>query len=96
MNINNINGLNGVSGINQASAINRANNTQAQNAAKNVQADQVSINATNAADVSNKMEPNGIRVELVNRIREQIANGTYDIEGKFAIAMEKMFADGII
>lgn len=89
MNINGVNGMNGVSRINQTSAINRANHSESN--AKNVQADQASINGANAVNTTGQMEPNGIRVELVNRIREQIANGTYYTEEKMQAAMLKMF-----
>lgn len=90
MNINGVNGLNGVSNISQTSAITRNNGTSVPS--QQVQADRSEISALNAAAPKGEMNSNGVRIELVNRIREQIAAGTYYTQEKMDVAMQKLFA----
>ena len=89
MNINGVNGMNGVSGINQTSAVNRNHGTES--AAKQVQADQSNISAARGAETVNSMNPNEIRIELVNNVRAQIAAGTYYSDAKLEAALLRMF-----
>lgn len=44
------------------------------------------------AKLPDRTGPDGIRWALVNRIRAEIAAGTYDSDEKFAIAEERLIA----
>jgi anti-sigma28 factor (negative regulator of flagellin synthesis) len=62
----------------------------AQNAPANRAVDQVDISAA-AEAASRAAEAGGIRTDLVNQIRAQIANGTYETPAKLDAALERMF-----
>jgi anti-sigma28 factor (negative regulator of flagellin synthesis) len=49
------------------------------------------VTATDQPDAPEQPGPDGIRHELVARIRQQIAAGTYDTEEKWRMAEEAMF-----
>lgn len=91
MNINGINGLQGVSAANPTTSVKRNAGAQAETRA--VARDEMQISAqsgTRAAD-SAAMNPNEIRIDLVNRVRAEIAAGTYYTDEKFEIALTRMF-----
>lgn len=89
MNINGVNGMNGVGPTSQVSSVRR--NTTANENAKAVAGDGMELNAQNSVKGSS-MNPNEIRIELVNRVRAEIAAGTYYSDAKLEAAMNKMFA----
>ena len=91
MSINGVNGLNGVSAANQTSAVNR--NHGAETNAKAVARDEMEISTQNGARAADSvaMNPNEIRFDLVNRIRSEIAAGTYYTDEKLEIALGRMF-----
>jgi len=51
---------------------------------------QVEVAPATARNVTEEKGPDGIRHELVARIREQIAKGTYDTEEKWLLAEEAL------
>jgi negative regulator of flagellin synthesis FlgM len=79
-----VHGAHGISGPHFA---NRTQNTQASPTGQAV--DRVDISP--AAEAAMKAsEASGVRTELVNLIRSQIAAGTYDTPEKMDIAMERL------
>ena len=52
-------------------------------------ADQVDISA--AAEAAMDAGDDGIRADLVARVRSEIAAGTYETAGKAAVAIERLF-----
>jgi negative regulator of flagellin synthesis FlgM len=52
-------------------------------------ADQVDISA--AAEAAMDAGDDGIRADLVARVRREIAAGTYETAGKTAVAIERLF-----
>ncbi|MBQ9812312.1 MAG: hypothetical protein IJM54_03265 [Thermoguttaceae bacterium] len=91
MSINSVNGLNGISAANQVSSIKRNNGANAQ--PKAVERDEMEIKAQQGASRTGEstMNPNDVRIELVNRVRAEIAAGTYYTDEKFEIALTRMF-----
>jgi negative regulator of flagellin synthesis FlgM len=87
MHIHGTSQVHGAQGINAPHFANRTQNTQA--APTSQAADRVEISA--AAEAAMKAsETGGIRHELVNLIRSQIAAGTYDTPDKMDVAMERL------
>lgn len=87
MHIHGTSQVHGAHGINAPHFANRPQNTQAPATGQAV--DRVEISA--AAEAAMKAtETGGIRHELVNMIRSQIAAGTYDTPEKMDIAMERL------
>ena len=70
---------------------NRSNGAQP-NARANATGDQFEISAAAEAAVQ-ATETGDIRADLVNRVRNEIAAGTYDSPGKMEMAMERLFDD---
>jgi negative regulator of flagellin synthesis FlgM len=62
----------------------------AQSSPANRAVDQVDISAA-AEAASRAAETNGIRTDLVNHIRSQIAAGTYETPAKLDAALERLF-----
>ena len=55
-----------------------------------VQISQVAQNMSEVGQI--EVSPSGVRFDLVNRIRSEIAAGTYDTPEKLESALEKMLA----
>ncbi len=86
MNIHGINGTQGVAPIRQPGAIRK--NDAARRAANPRDEMNVSVaRETTAATNANS----DIRLDLVNRVRAEIAAGTYYTDEKFEIALSRMF-----
>ena len=86
MNIHGINGTQGVAPIRQPGAIRK--NDAARRAANPRDEMNVSVaRKTTAATNANS----DIRLDLVNRVRAEIAAGTYYTDEKFEIALSRMF-----
>ncbi len=86
MNIHGINGTQGVAPIRQPGAIRK--NDAVRNAANPRDEMNVSVaRETSAATNANS----DIRLDLVNRVRAEIAAGTYYTDEKFEIALSRMF-----
>lgn len=86
MNIYGINGTQGVAPVRQTGA------TRKNNAARNaVNRDEMNVGVTKevAANANSNAD---IRLDLVNRVRAEIAAGTYYSDEKFEIALNRMFA----
>ena len=92
MSIHGVNGLNGVSAANQVSSVKR--NDVSENASKPVARDEMEISTQNRAEAaaSVSFDSEGIRVDLVNRVRAEIAAGTYYSDEKFEKALDRLFA----
>lgn len=92
MSIHGVNGLNGVSAANQVSSVKR--NDVSENASKPVARDEMEISTQNRAEAaaSVSFDSEGIRVDLVNRVRAEIAAGTYYSDAKFEKALDRLFA----
>ena len=97
-----INGINNISNIDRTHGIQRA---KFDNAAKPASAevenkpieDEIEISTTArhlsaTSEVSHTAESGEIRYDLVNRLREEIANGTYDTPQRFDAAMERLLS----
>jgi negative regulator of flagellin synthesis FlgM len=54
--------------------------------------DQLDI-SREAQELSQARETTGIRQDLVNRVRREIAAGTYDTEEKFDLALDRLLDD---
>ena len=91
MSIYGVNGMNGVSAASQTSAVKRNNGSEAN--AKSIARDEMEISAQNRSEATSSLSlnPNEVRVDLVNRVRAQIAAGTYYTDEKFQAAMNRMF-----
>ncbi len=89
--VNGMNGLNGVSSVSRTSAVKK--NSGASNGMKAVANDQMDISGQNrTSDVKSlSLNPSEVRVDLVNRVRSEIAAGTYYSDAKLEAAMNKMF-----
>ncbi|MDO4583766.1 MAG: hypothetical protein Q4D62_06645 [Planctomycetia bacterium] len=93
-----INGLSNVSGVQGTNRIQpKSTETNPATEPKSVskqQEDVLNVTAQNPAQTENVTfsgtQVNGIRYDLVNRIRAEIAAGTYDTEEKMNIALERM------
>ena len=92
MSIHGGNGLNGVSAANQVASVKR--NDVSENASKPVARDEMEISTQNRAEAaaSVSFDSEGIRVDLVNRVRAEIAAGTYYSDEKFEKALDRLFA----
>jgi negative regulator of flagellin synthesis FlgM len=64
--------------------------TSAQGPSSTQGADRVDFSAA-ALEALNATETAGIRTDLVNTIRQQIAAGTYDTPDKMDVAMNRLF-----
>ncbi|MBQ3388261.1 MAG: flagellar biosynthesis anti-sigma factor FlgM [Thermoguttaceae bacterium] len=100
--------INSVNNINNASRVSSIRNTQSVKSSETAKIEhaqpqeaQISdeleisttaqrLSATRAA--SAPAESGEIRYDLVNRLREEIANGTYDTPARFDIAMERLLS----
>ncbi|MDO4628267.1 MAG: hypothetical protein Q4C70_03710 [Planctomycetia bacterium] len=96
-----INKLSNVSGINQVNSVQRAktDDSHAQISQKqDVQTKQdvvdlSSLETAPATDVTfSGMKVDNVRMDLVNRVRAEIATGTYDTPEKMEIAMDKFLS----
>lgn len=95
-----INKLSNVSGVSRIHAVQQAKTDDGSaqvSGKKEVQARQDVVdvsttrNTAQANDVTfSGMKVNGIRMDLVNRVRAEIAVGTYDTPEKMEIALQKM------
>ena len=100
MQINGLNPLFGTQRINQTSSaqpVNGASQVSETKAANTIQDDiRLSGVNNNVSDVSavstasSVADTEGIRMDLVNRIRAEIAAGTYETEAKLDIALNRM------
>lgn len=94
MNINGVNG--GMNGMNRISAASKAsevkNNSVPENGAKSVADDKMELSGRNGAEAVGtlNLDPNEVRMDLVNRVRAEIAAGTYYSDAKFEAAMNRM------
>jgi negative regulator of flagellin synthesis FlgM len=79
--------VHGPQGINAPHSVHRGQPSQA--ARPGMAADRVEISSAAAAAVQ-AAEAGPIRQALVNNIRAQIANGTYETPGKLEAALERM------
>jgi negative regulator of flagellin synthesis FlgM len=87
MQINGLSQIHGAHGINAPHFPQRTAGSQATSTSGPV--DRVDISP--AADAASRAaETSGVRNELVNLIRSQIASGTYDTPDKMDIAMERL------
>ena len=86
MNIHGINGTQGVAPIRQTGALHK--NDAARRAAN--PRDEMNVAVTREAAVNTKANAD-IRLDLVNRVRAEIAAGTYYTDEKFEIALSRMF-----
>lgn len=97
-----INGISNISNINRARGIQSA---KFETTAKPVPAevenkpieDEIEISTTArhlsaTSETSRAAESGEIRYDLVNRLREEIANGTYDTPQRFDAAMERLLS----
>ena len=95
MNIYGIHGTQGVSAPHQAGLLKR--NNVAETKLNDVPKDEMEISTQRAGEAQNvrsaAIDSSEIRVDLVNRIRSEIAAGTYYSDAKFEIALQKMFRD---
>ncbi|MBQ9872968.1 MAG: flagellar biosynthesis anti-sigma factor FlgM [Thermoguttaceae bacterium] len=91
MNVNGINGLGSVSNVGSIGSVTR--NQGAKVAQKPLVRDEMELSTQNAVRTADSiaMTPNEIRVDLVNRVRAEIAAGTYYTDEKFDIAISRMF-----
>jgi negative regulator of flagellin synthesis FlgM len=80
--------VHGAHGINAPHSVHRSQATQNTTAGATV--DRVDISAA-AEAASRAAETRGVRHDLVNSIRAQIAAGTYETPGKLDAALERMF-----
>ena len=98
-----INGVSPVSGPNQVNPVQSKTSESATSAAETKATTQpqdvvdVSAKETGAAQAADAMDTtfsgvrvNGIRQDLVNRVRAEIAAGTYDTPEKLEIALERL------
>ena len=89
MNINRITGANGIERVRSTSAPKRG--TEATRA---IERDEMNISATSATKTAaSAATVDGVRLDLVNRVRAEIQAGTYYSDEKFAIAFERMLGD---
>ncbi len=86
MNINGINRTQGVAPIRQTGAIRK--NDAARRAAN--PRDEMNVSVTRETAVNTNANAD-IRLDLVNRVRAEIAAGTYYTDEKFEIALSRMF-----
>ena len=100
MQINGMNPLNGIQRINQTASAQSVNGTApvSETTGPNTIQDDIRLSGVNnnASDVSaistasSVADTEGIRMDLVNRIRAEIAAGTYETEAKLDIALNRM------
>jgi negative regulator of flagellin synthesis FlgM len=92
--INNVNGLRGVQNVKFNETAKPAVSAETENT--QIQ-DEIEISTTArrlsaTSEASSVAESGEIRYDLVNRIREEIANGTYDTPERFDVAMEHLLS----
>ncbi|MGI6402030.1 MAG: hypothetical protein ACOX0A_07970 [Thermoguttaceae bacterium] len=86
MNINGINGIRGVAPVRQTGATNK------NSAAKNVVEKKDVMDVEKQGAINSVSRDTGeIRLDLVNRVRAEIAAGTYYTDEKLEIALSRMF-----
>ena len=99
MNVNGINNINNISntrGIQNVKFENTAKAPSAQPENTQIE-DEVEISTTArrlsaTSETSRAAESGEVRYDLVNRLREEIANGTYDTPQRFDAAMERLLS----
>ena len=97
-----INGINNISNVSNTRGI---QNVKLENTAKSAPAqvennqieDEIEISTTArrlsaTSETSRAAESGEVRYDLVNRLREEIANGTYDTPQRFDAAMERLLS----
>lgn len=94
--INNINGVNGTRGI-QNVKFESAAKPESPELQNNQFEDEIEISTTArhlsaTTETSRAADSGEIRYDLVNRLREEIANGTYDTPQRFDAAMERLLS----
>ncbi len=94
--INNINNINSTRGVQSARFENMAKPAQAEPANGQIE-DELEISTTArrlsaTSETTRAAESGEIRYDLVNRLREEIANGTYDTPQRFDAAMERLLS----
>ncbi len=84
--------INGIHGANGANPIRPTNNVKKESAAQRpVQSrDEMDVQKTNEINIQN-VDTSDVRVDLVNRVRAQIAAGNYDTPERLEIALNRMF-----
>lgn len=87
MNIYGINGTQGVAPVRQVGAAHK--NDAAQRTVNT--RDEMNISTTRETNATNTNANSDIRLDLVNRVRAEIAAGVYYSDEKFEIALAKMF-----
>jgi len=88
MHINGTSHIHGSHGINAPHSVYRGQATQRTSTTGGVDC----VDISSAAEAASRAaEMNGIRQDLVNDIRAQIANGTYETPDKLDAALERMF-----
>jgi len=103
MQINGMNPLFGIQRVNHTTSTQSVNNTASVSESKttNTIQDEIRLsgNNTTVSDVnaigtaSSVADTEGVRMDLVNRIRAEIAAGTYETESKFDIALNRMLSE---
>lgn len=94
-----INGINSVSNLRGVQNVRFAETTRAASAdvENNQIQDEIEISTTArrlsaTSETSAAAQSGEVRYDLVNRIREEIANGTYDTPERFDAAMERLLS----
>ena len=95
-NLNNVSKIDSAREINASSVNSVKNGVDGAKETKPIQ-DEIEISTTarrlSATSETNAASESGeVRFELVNRIREEIANGTYDTPERFDVAMERLLS----
>ncbi len=96
MDINGISNINSARGIQSAKFETTAKPVPAEVENKPIE-DEIEISTTArhlsaTSETSRAAESGEIRYDLVNRLREEIANGTYDTPQRFDAAMERLLS----
>lgn len=86
MNIYGINGMRGVAPVRRAGVAEQNKATQRATSTR----DEMNVSSTRET-TANANANSDIRVDLVNRVRAEIAAGTYYTDEKFEIALNRMF-----
>lgn len=92
--MNNINGINGYGHISALGAKNSLGNTRNHARPQNAAQGQDQVEISSVAKYLNKVSAiPDIRTEKVEEIRQQIAAGTYDVDGKLSEALDNMLEE---
>lgn len=97
--VNNVNNVNRVGGVRHTQAVKPSETAKVEHAqpqeaqiSDNLEISTTAQQLSAARAASAPAESGEIRYDLVNRLREEIANGTYDTPARFDIAMERLLS----